>query len=303
VNSGRYYVDVARQSDRLFYALLGASLIPVGAMVFALARAAHDVRAALADAPAPVTGLCRQAVIYTVDPFAHVAYVAFGAAALVALTLGTIAGIATHLRTRRVLREHRAVVAVPERLLRLAGAASIRRIRLIASPRPLAFTFGYLSPGVAVSDSLLRSLDDSELEAVLLHEAEHVRTRDPLRVLVVAAISRAFLFAPLLGRLAESFSVAKEIDADRAVIQAMGNRHALVSALLAAGTYDSEGATAGFADALSARIASLEGEEPVSAGAGWRAFVATWLSLVVIAAGLFVIATGAVDAHALHICA
>lgn len=303
MNRGRYYVSVARRSDRLFYALLGASLIPVGAMVFALARAAHDVRAALAGAPAPVAGLCRQAIIYTVDPFAHVAYVAFGAAAVVALALGITGGIATHLRTRRVLREHRADAAVPERLLRLAGAASIRRIQLITSPRPLAFTFGYLAPGVAVSDSLLRSLDDSELEAVLLHEAEHVRKRDPLRVLVVAAISRAFLFAPLLGRLADAFRVAKEIDADQAVIRAMGNRNALVSALLAAGTYDSEGATAGFADALSARIASLEGEEPVSARSGWRAIIATWLSLVVIAAGLFVIATGAVDAHALHICA
>ncbi|MEK7692916.1 MAG: hypothetical protein AAB349_01860, partial [Chloroflexota bacterium] len=97
---------MARQSDRLFYALLGASLIPVGAMVFALARAAHDIRAALADAPAPVTGLCRQAVIYTVDPFVHVVYVAFGDAAVVALALGITAGVATHLRTRRVLREH-----------------------------------------------------------------------------------------------------------------------------------------------------------------------------------------------------
>jgi beta-lactamase regulating signal transducer with metallopeptidase domain len=175
-------------------------------------------------------------------------------------------------------------------------------VQAIDSSRPLAFAFGYLCPTVAVSMALVRALDDRELFAVLLHEAEHVRRRDPLRVLVVAVVSKAFLFAPLIASLAERFKEAKEIDADQAVIRAMGSRDALVSALLAAAAYEPLGAAAGFADALSARIAALEGEEPASVGVGWRATAGTALTFFVLAAGLFVIATGAVDAHALHIC-
>ncbi len=141
------------QSDRLFYALVGASLIPMGAIVFALARAAQDIRAALTGAPSPISGLCRQAVVYTLDPFAHVADVGFAAAAVIAITLGMVAGLATHFRTRRALRGHLLDAPIPERLKRLAGAAGIRRIHVIASSKPLAFTFGYFTPCVAVSDT------------------------------------------------------------------------------------------------------------------------------------------------------
>ncbi len=292
-----------RPSDRLFLAVASASLLPAGAIAFALVRGTQDVRVALVSAPAPVAGLCRQAVVYTLDPFAHVAYFGFAAAALVAVALGTATGLATHLRTRSVLRGHLVDAPVPERLKRLAAVARVRRVRVIASPKPLAFAFGYLAPSVAVSDTLLRALNDSELEALLLHEAEHVHHRDPLRLLIVATLSRAFLLAPLIDALADRFRMAKEIDADRAVIRKMGSRDALVSALLSAGTYASEGATAGFAGALSARIASLEGEELPRIRAGWKPAVTTSLMMFVIAAGLFVIATGAVDAHVLHVCA
>lgn len=283
--------------------VLGASLVPVGAIAFALTQGVHDIRLALAGAPAPVGGICRQAIVYSLDPFAHAAYTGFAAAAVIAVTLGIAAGVATHLRTRRVLRGYRRVTPTPERLTQLAASASIRRIRLLESPRPLAFTLGYLAPSVAVSDTLLRVLNDAELRAVLLHEAEHLRRRDPLRLLVVTVIARAFAYAPLFGVLANAFRVAKEVEADEAAIRAMGSQRALVSALLSAGSYESEGASAGFADALSARIASLEGEDLPPAHPGWRAVGVTALTTLTIAAGLFVIATGAIDGHTLHVCA
>ncbi len=84
---GRYYVAMrsGSRSDRYFVAMLAAGLIPVAATVFALTRAAHDIGMAVGDAPAPVAGLCRQAVVYTLDPFAHATYAAFALAAVVAV--------------------------------------------------------------------------------------------------------------------------------------------------------------------------------------------------------------------------
>ena len=300
--AGSYDGDVKRTSDRWFWTMLAIALAPVAAVAFALTRAAQDIGIAASDAPAPVAGFCRQTVVYTLDPFAHAAYGMFAAAAIVALSLGVAAGVASHLRTRRALRGYRTRAAVPTRLAQLATAAAIDRVRLIDSAHPLAFAFGYLRPSVAVSTALVRVLDDRELFAVLLHECEHVRRRDPLRVLVVAVVSRSLPFAPLIASLAELFKAAKEIDADQAVIRAMGSRDALVSALLSAGVAEPLGAAAGFADALSARIAALEGEEPANMGRGWRATAGTALTVLTLAAGVFVIATGAVDAHALHVC-
>ena len=298
----RYYANVRRQSDRLFYALVGAALLPSAGIAFALVGATHEMRAAIGDVSAPAGGLCRQAIIYTLDPLVHVAYGGFAAIAAIAGALGAIAGVSTHFQTRRVLRDHRTVAIVPERLARLAAAAGIRRVRLISSPKALAFTHGYLAPEVAISETFLRALSDLQLEAVLLHEAEHVHRRDPLRVLVVTVLSRAFVLAPLFGRLAYSFRTAKEIEADKAVIRATGSHGELVSALLKSGLYDSQGAAAGFADALTARIASLEGGALPISPSELRTRAASLLAMAMIAAGLFVIATGALGAQALHMC-
>ncbi|MEO7157463.1 MAG: hypothetical protein ABI039_07885, partial [Vicinamibacterales bacterium] len=115
-------------------------------------------------------------------------------------------------------------------------------------------------------------------------------------------ISHAFLFAPALSRWADSFVAAKEIEADDAVIRAMGSRSPLVSALLAVGSLEVRGASAGFADAWSARVDALEGRDVTAAQFGFGAMLSTALALFAVGAGLFVIVTGMVDAPALHIC-
>jgi hypothetical protein len=84
----------------------------------------------------------------------------------------------------------------------------------------------------------------------------------------------------------------------------MGSRRPLVSALISAGQASGGAeAVAGFSDTLSARIAWLEGDDPQTKPIGsWRAAVVTSVAVLIVAAGLFVITTGAVDAHVLHVC-
>jgi len=291
-------------SDRAFLLLVATALVPLGAIAFGVARAAHEVPAVLSDGPSPIIGLCRQAVVYTVAALAHVSYFGFGTLAAVSIALGALAAVSAHTRAGRRLRA--ATFSrnsdLPPRLRALASRAGVRRLRVIEADGPQAFTFGYLKPTVCVSRGLAARLTDDELEAVLRHEAEHVRRRDPLRVLVITAISRALVFAPLARRLADSFHVAKEIDADRAVIREMGGRRALVSALLAAALAETSAAV-GFADTLLARIAWLEGEDPLAGRArGWGSVVVTVTAVLAVAGGLFIITTGTVDAHVLHVC-
>ena len=300
---GGYIACVEPTSNRWFWTILAIALVPIGGVAFALARAAHDIRLALAEAPAPVAGVCRQTIVYTLDPLAHVTYVVFAAVAVLAIVLGVSGAASSHAGARRALRTYGAIGPGPERLTRLAQKAGIKRVRAINSPRPLAFAFGYVRPAVAISDGLADALDDDELLAVLFHESEHVLRRDPLRMLIVAAVSRALTFAPLVGSLAERFKEAKEIDADRAVISAMGSRQPLVSALLSAGSLELPGSAVGFSDALAARVSALEGEEPAHVELGWRPITGTVVAVIVLTVGLFVIATGAIDAHALHVCA
>jgi Zn-dependent protease with chaperone function len=292
-------------ADVLFLKLLVVAAVPVGALIFALSRATHDLQAVLAGAPSPVAGLCQDAVAYSLSPVAHASYVGFAGLAVLSSTLGFIAGITTHMRTRRRLMSARlSEYDMPQRLRRAARDTGVARLRLLDAPHPRAFTFGYVRPTVCISRGLLDCLDDVELEAVLRHENAHAHKLDPLRMLLVTSITRALFFAPLTKKLHEAFQIAKEVDADQAVIRAMGSARPLVSALIAAGEAPYGADTiAGFADTLSVRIDWLEGNETQLTALGtWRATAITLVAAIAVAAGLFVIVTGAVDAHVLHVC-
>lgn len=94
---------------------------------------------------------------------------------------------------------------------RLAKEADIPmpRVAIMQSPVPNAFATGR-SPRhavVAVTDSIMRVLNQRELEAVIAHELSHVKNRDILTLtiasfmaMVAAIIMQNFLFASLFDR-------------------------------------------------------------------------------------------------------
>jgi len=83
------------------------------------------------------------------------------------------------------------------------------RVAIMQTPVPNAFATGR-SPKhavVAVTDSIMRLLSPSELEAVLAHELSHVKNRDVLTLtiasfvaMIAAIIMNNFLFASLFSR-------------------------------------------------------------------------------------------------------
>lgn len=292
------------KSGRIFVLMVGAGLMPVAALALAMSRAAHDLPLILARGPEPIAGLCREAITYTLSPVAHASYLVLGGLALVCGTLGLLSLVSTITRTTRCLRQDLAVrVPLPASLGKAFAQAGIRRGLLVDSEDPRAFTFGYLRPKVAVTSALVDNLGASELQAVLLHEAAHARRRDPLRMLIVSSLARAFLVAPVLREVAVQFQAAKEIDADQDVILRMGSKRALISALLQADEARPATAVARFGDVLHARLASLEGMDPFPPLR--RRLLARAVSAATVMGvtlGLFVVTTGAVDAHVLHVC-
>lgn len=154
------------------------------------------------------------------------------------------AGIATAaVRTSRLLQRTRRLCAPdrvadpPRRLLAIAERAGVSEaLHYVRDPRLLAYCVGVRDPRVVISDGALRRLRDDELEAVLLHEAEHLRRRDPLRVLFARTLAALFVGLPLIEWLTLRFETAKELDADRAALRVLGDPAPLAGALLALGT-------------------------------------------------------------------
>jgi len=108
----------------------------------------------------------------------------------------------------------------------LAGAWRLRALRrtaldelghLVHAACVTPVTVGILSPAVILPPDWV-SWDDAELSAVLAHEEEHVRRRDPL-VMALALVNRAvFWFHPLAWWLPRELSRLSEQACDAAVV-------------------------------------------------------------------------------------
>lgn len=183
--------------------------------------------------------------------------------------------------------------AIAERA-RARGLAG--RVDLVDSGECFSFAYGALTPRVAVSRGLLRSASEAELDAVLEHEAYHVRNLDPLKVLFSRALPAAFFYLPALGVFHEAYMASRELAADRRAVERCG-RGSLAGALFkvvrAPAWPELQAAAAiGGPELLHVRVSQLEtGREPrvgnvpgktlaVSIGAGAALGAAFVLSVV-----------------------
>lgn len=157
--------------------------------------------------------------------------------AVAAIASGLLTGLAVlalQLRaTRRLVSrvESRGRPA-PGRLARLAAELGIEgRLTYVADGEAYAFCYGFLSPRICLSSGMARTLSRQELRAVLLHEACHLRHRDPLKVLVSRMVAGALFLLPVAAEMRDRYLVEKELSADAAVVEQLSPRP-LAGALL-----------------------------------------------------------------------
>jgi heat shock protein HtpX len=127
------------------------------------------------------------------------------------------------------------------------SAVSVKRVVVFTSPRDLPTAFAQRNTGaILLSDRLLRLLSRRETEAVMAHEAAHLR---PLQRMVVSAVPLLVAFTILVGsfwpeaRTATPFLPIlalllwralrrmQECDADANAVRATGDPEALIAAL------------------------------------------------------------------------
>lgn len=96
-------------------------------------------------------------------------------------------------QTRRLCREE-----WPAELRAAVARTGACRVDYVAGGALIAFCAGTLRPRVFVTRALVSHLRADELDAVLLHERNHSRRRDPLRYAMRLAAADACFYLPLL---------------------------------------------------------------------------------------------------------
>ncbi len=275
-------------ANRSFFALLAIALIPYGLvglfgccfLLFMLYRVATDGLGA-------VGGLWPALLLFGI------------------VGTGTIVGIVAlrrQLRATHHLVDHiRRTRTLPGHALREASnrIGLTNRVDVVEDATPFSFAYGLWRPRIAISTGLLDIASPEELDAVLEHERYHVRSLDPLKMLVAHSAPRAFFFLPALRDYRRRYLVGRELAADQRAVAAHGS-HALAGALYKAvrGPVWSEVSTAaaiGGDELLDVRIAQLEtGREPAISGvsSGARALTALVVVLLVAAFVATLVTTG-----------
>lgn len=134
--------------------------------------------------------------------------------------------IAFALTLRQAIGEYRLERRATRRRLRptdewldLARSAGVDdRLVIVADRRPYAFCAGFRKPTVYVSSRLLSMLSRTEIEAVLRHEACHLRRHDPLRLFLVDLAHVVMAPFPVVETFCDRVRIGIELAADRAAL-------------------------------------------------------------------------------------
>jgi Zn-dependent protease with chaperone function len=143
------------------------------------------------------------------------------------------------------------------------GLGVAGKVDAVAAGEAFAVTYGLVRPRILVSTGLTAELGEAELTAVLAHEREHLRHRDPLRLLAARLLAQWGWYLPAGRWLARRCALRRELSADRAAAGSAG-RGVLAAALLKLARLPACPAVAAASPAgdppgsLEARVAELE---------------------------------------------
>lgn len=171
-------------------------------------------------------------------------------------------------------------VSAPEKLARTAREVGLDRVDCVSGGSAVAFCAGVVRPTVFISDAAVTGLSDSELLAVLHHEADHARRHEPLRRAARTAAAEVLTFLPIVGWWSERQIARSELSADAAA-ERMAGRPALAGALLVmTAPAIAVAAFVGHAELRARRLLGVQIDEPKPPRAIWAAtFVYSWLAL------------------------
>ena len=248
--------SVSRSSDAV---CLSRNYSPFPFVVFALAGVGIIVTS-IATSPAPqqmaTPDLWARMLTWAVVPL------------LAALAVAWLARLAFVLiRATQAVHRLPGAARPPTRLASALARTGIGRVRCVSASGPIAFCTGAVRPEIVVSDGLAERLDGDELDAVLIHEHQHLREREPVIRAAAEVAADVLFFFPIARWWAHRRTEDAELRADQAAVRELGPRPVAAALCMLDSAMSPEAAFAGIAEL---RVAQLLGDPiPVRRPAAW----------------------------------
>ncbi|MEK7680795.1 MAG: M56 family metallopeptidase [Patescibacteria group bacterium] len=142
--------------------------------------------------------------------------IVFAGAAIAITTLVALFRIVFFvLKTKKFIKGQQFTKAkISAKLTQIASIIGISdRVEEVESESPTIFCHGIRRPKIRISSAVINFLTFSELRAVLLHETQHLISREPARLLVIKFIN-TFRFIPGIKNLTKKYLSFSELAAD-----------------------------------------------------------------------------------------
>ncbi len=132
---------------------------------------------------------------------------------LIGLFLLLIQLLKTYLFIRKTIKNK---IAIPSKVNRIVLELEIvDKIDIVKNRLLLSFCYGLIKPRICLSLNLVRTLSEKELKAVLIHESYHLKSKDPLKILLSQIATSMFFFVPTLKDIHSYYTLSKEVAADQ----------------------------------------------------------------------------------------
>lgn len=139
------------------------------------------------------------------------------------------------------------------------------------SERGEIFTAGIFQPKIFISNNLSKMHTDKEIRAMIAHEKQHVKTKDPLRTTLVVLVGKMLPEIPGKEKMIRFFNTLTEVCADREAETKMSDRLPVISALYKRLEMANSNILTGinFFSSQSERISILVGKSRLQKGGVW----------------------------------
>lgn len=142
-------------------------------------------------------------------------FIFIGAAILLTIIFAISRVIFSTIKTNRFVKLQKTKLA--EKSFKLAQITQLLgindQVEEITSNDPIIFCYGVIKSKICISSKVVQSLSACELQAVLLHETQHMITREPARLLAIKFIN-TFRFIPGIKNLTKKYLSFSELAAD-----------------------------------------------------------------------------------------
>ncbi len=94
-----------------------------------------------------------------------------------------------------------------------------KQIYILPTEEIAAFTIGLFRPKVVMSEGIIHTFSEEEIDAIVFHEEYHQNNRDPLKLFCFTLLAEGMLYIPILKGLLQRYHTYQELAADKYAMQ------------------------------------------------------------------------------------